>query len=143
MTTVSDIPLYEIIQEIEGVHGSETHMVIEIITNDEPKDGKPHPLIREEDVLRPDGWQLNDGIWFWCEFENQVAVFDNVAALKHWFLVDCLRDNPEDNFNADNEKLVQQNWDTYADFDAYSKDQLDADMAEMVEVTRRQNEQNS
>lgn len=97
MTTVSDIPLYEIVQEIEKVHGSEKHMVIEIITNDEATEDKPHPLIREEDIYRPDGWQLNDGIWFWCEFENQVAVFDNVTAVKHWFIEDCYRENKEDN----------------------------------------------
>ena len=143
MTTVSDIPLYEIIQEIEGVHGSEKHMVIEIITNDDPEDGKPHPLIRDEDVLRPDGWQLNDGIWFWCEFENQVAIFDNVPAMKHWFLVDCVRDKPEDNFNKENEKLVAQDWTRYADHEAYAKFQLEDDIKEMIEVTKRQNEQNS
>lgn len=97
MNTVSDIPLYEIIQEIEGLHGEDKHMVIEIITNDDAEEGKPHPLAREEDILRPNGWQLKDGIWFWCEFENQIAVFDNVAAVKHWFMNDCLRDNPEDN----------------------------------------------
>jgi hypothetical protein len=97
MNTVSDIPLYEIVQEIEKVHGSDKHMVIEIITNDEAVEDKPHPLIREEDIYRPNGWQLTDGIWFWCEFENQVAVFDNIAALKHWFIVDCNRENKEDN----------------------------------------------
>ena len=34
-------------------------------------------------------------VFGFVEFENQVAVFDNVPALKHWFLVDCVRDNPE------------------------------------------------
>jgi len=97
MNTVSDIPLYDIIQEIEAVHGVEKHMLIQIITNDDAVEDKPHPLIREEDIYRPNGWQLKDDIFFWCEFENQVAVFDNVAAVKHWFLNDCVRERKEDN----------------------------------------------
>tara|TARA_Y100000361_G_scaffold153829_1_gene176809 strand:- start:645 stop:965 length:321 start_codon:yes stop_codon:yes gene_type:complete len=106
MTTVSDIPLYDIIKEIEGVHGENKHMSIEIISNDDEDDDQPHPLVRGEDVDRPNGWELNDGFLFWCEFENQVAVFDTVAAMRNWFLVDCVRDNPEDNTDF----LVQQNF---------------------------------
>lgn len=97
MSTVSDIPLYDIIQEIEAVHGSEKHMSIQIIANDDAVENKPHPLVREEDIYRPNGWQLDDGIFFWCEFENQIAVFDTVAAVRNWFLNDCVRENKEDN----------------------------------------------
>jgi len=112
MSTISDIPLYEIIQEIESFHGEDRHMVIEIITNDDATTDKPHPLIREEDVYRPNGWQLNDNIFFWCEFENQVAVFDNIPAMKHWFLVDCARENSDDNLPEDGPK-VRQNWNEF------------------------------
>lgn len=106
MSTISDIPLYDIIQEIEQKHGHEKHMSIEIITNDDATTDQPHPIVRGEDLYRPNGWQLNDGIFFWCEFENQVAVFDNVASVRHWFLHDCDRENPDDNTDL----RVRQNY---------------------------------
>ena len=103
------------------------HMVIEIITNDDPEDGKPHPLIRDEDVLRPDGWQLNDGIWFWCEFENQVAIFDNVPAMKLWFLVIVFAINQKI-ISTKKMKIGLQDWTRYADHEAYAKFQLEDDI---------------
>ena len=74
---ITDIPLYEIIQEIEGKHGSDVHMVIEAIVDAEES-------VKDIEILH-DGVPLSRVYWY-CEFQNQVKVFDDISSAKHWFL---------------------------------------------------------
>ena len=74
METITDIPLYDISQEIESKYGENTHMVIEAFIND----NNEHEDLEKEVPV--------DKLMWWCEFQDQISVFDNVAALKHWFL---------------------------------------------------------
>lgn len=80
---ITDIPLYEIIQEIEGKHGSDVHMVIEAIVDAEEE-------VKDEEILR-DGVPLSRIYWY-CEFQDQVKVFDNISSAKHWFMNEVVFD---------------------------------------------------
>lgn len=76
MKSVTDIPLYDVIQAIEEKHGSDVHMVIEALL----PDGKT-----PEDYSTQTEMPVDELMW-WCEFQDKVKVFDNIASAKHWFL---------------------------------------------------------
>ena len=76
MKTVTDIPLYDVIQAIEEKHGSDVHMVIEALL----PDGKT-----PEDYKSETEMPVDELMW-WCEFQDKVKVFDNIARVKDWFL---------------------------------------------------------
>lgn len=78
MDSVTDIPLYDIIQEIEGKWGESTHMVIDAFIDDDEE--------TPEGEYAKDNKDLPENLLFWCEFQDQVKVFDNLASAKHWFL---------------------------------------------------------
>lgn len=78
MSIDTDIPLYDIIQELEKKWGEETHMVIDAFIDD----GDP----TEDDAPPLDLKSAPENLLFWCEFQDQVKVFDNLASAKHWFL---------------------------------------------------------
>ena len=91
METITDIPLYDIIREIEKKHGEDTHMVIEAFIND---DNVHEDLEAEVPV---------DKLLWWCEFQDQITVFDNIAAVKHWFLNEVTYDPNYVNVTEDSE----------------------------------------
>lgn len=74
MESITDIPLYDIIQEIETKHGADIHMRIEAFADDDNLHGDNETTIDLEKI------------YWWCEFQDQVKVFDNIAAVRHWFL---------------------------------------------------------
>ena len=76
MKSVTDIPLYDVIQAIEEKHGSDVHMVIEALL----PDGKT-----PEDYKSETEMPVDELMW-WCEFQDKVKVFDNIARVKDWFL---------------------------------------------------------
>tara|TARA_Y100000004_G_scaffold129120_1_gene145515 strand:+ start:2048 stop:2494 length:447 start_codon:yes stop_codon:yes gene_type:complete len=78
MKTVTDIPLYDVIQSIEEKHGSDVHMVIEALLPDgkTPEDYKSEAEVPVDELM------------WWCEFQDKVKVFDNIARVKDWFLND-------------------------------------------------------
>ena len=77
MNSVTDIPLYSVIREIEEKHGEDTYMMIEAMLNDED----------EEEFENSEGTEIPvDKLLWWCEFQDQVRVFDNIASVKDWFL---------------------------------------------------------
>ena len=78
MSIDTDIPLYDIIQELEKKWGEKTHMVIDAFIDD----GDP----AEENAPPADLKSVPENLLFWCEFQDQVKVFDNLASAKHWFL---------------------------------------------------------
>ena len=48
MKTVTDIPLYDVIQSIEEKHGSDVHMVIEALLPDGKSPDQVISLVKEE-----------------------------------------------------------------------------------------------
>lgn len=77
MALVSDIPIIDLIKEIENKHGEDTHMVIEVVVKDEK-----HSNIDEDHLGNLDE---KDILW-WVEFKNEQKVFDNFAMVRHYFL---------------------------------------------------------
>lgn len=75
MESITDIPLYDVIQEIEEKHGHDVYMVIEAML----------PESRTEDDYNNADIPVSEIMW-WCEFQDKTKVFDNIAAVKHWFL---------------------------------------------------------
>ena len=87
---LSELPLYEIVQEIEKKHGHELNMVIEAFL----KDQKPeYDHIRDSDILENDELTAAEVYWY-CEFQDQKKLFDHIAQVKHWFLEE-VEYNPE------------------------------------------------
>lgn len=95
MSIDTDIPLYQVIEELEGKWGEKTHMVIDAFIDE----GSP-----EEDLAPMDDKKIPENLLFWCEFQDQIKVFDNLASAKHWFLeeveykeeYDMINNNEED-----------------------------------------------
>lgn len=77
MALVSDIPIIDLIKEIEEKHGEDTHMVIEVVVKNED-----HVDIDEDNI---GNLKESDVLW-WVEFENDQKVFDNFSMVKHYFL---------------------------------------------------------
>ena len=87
---LSEIPLYEIVQEIEAKHGHDLNMVIEAFL----KDQKPeYDHIRDSDILEHGQLTAAEVYWY-CEFQEQKKVFEHIAQVKHWFLEE-VEYNPE------------------------------------------------
>jgi hypothetical protein len=80
MDVVTDIPLYSIIKEIEEKHGDDTRMIIEAML---PDDKEPEDFGKEIPV---------DELLWWCEFQDQFKVFDNLASVRHWFIEEVVLD---------------------------------------------------
>jgi len=76
MNSVTDIPLYDVIQSIEEKHGSDVHMVIEALLPEgkNPEDYESEPELPVDELM------------WWCEFQDKVKVFDNITRVKDWFL---------------------------------------------------------
>ena len=74
MQTITDIPLYEIIKAIEEKHGEDTHMIIEAFIDDDNIHEDLESQVPVENLL------------WWCEFQDQIKVFDNIIAVQHWFM---------------------------------------------------------
>jgi|11_taG_2_1085331.scaffolds.fasta_scaffold00028_39 hypothetical protein len=77
MNSVTDIPLYDVIREIEDKHGEDTYMTIEAMLDDEDTEEFENTEQTEIPVEK---------LLWWCEFQDQVRVFDNIASVKDWFL---------------------------------------------------------
>ena len=87
---LKDIPLYEIVQEIEAKHGHELNMVIEAFLKDQKSE---HDHIRDSDILEHGQLTAAEVYWY-CEFQEQKRVFDHIASVKKWFLEE-VEYNPE------------------------------------------------
>ncbi len=80
MDTVTDIPLFSIVKEIEEKHGDDTRMIIEAML---PDDKKAEDFGKEIPV---------DELLWWCEFQDQIKVFDNLASVRNWFMEEVVLD---------------------------------------------------
>lgn len=80
METITDIPLYDLIQEIEKKHGTDIHMCIEAFIDDD----NLHDDLESEVPV--------DKLMWWCEFQDQTKVFDRIESVKHWFLNEVVVD---------------------------------------------------
>ena len=80
MDAVTDIPLYSLIKEIEEKHGEDTRMIIEAML---PDDKEAEDYGKEIPV---------DELLWWCEFQDQVKVFDNLASVRSWFMDELEKD---------------------------------------------------
>jgi hypothetical protein len=82
MAFVSDIPIIDLIKEIEEKHGEDTHMVIEVVVKNEEH------IDVDEDMI---GNLKESDVMWWVEFENEQKVFDNFSMVKHYFLNEVLK----------------------------------------------------
>ena len=87
--TLSELPLYEVVQEIEAKWDPmKYHMVIEaMLTADTENELEAMHSLSDNRLLQdniPEG--PNGGITWYCEFGGHKRLFDTLAAARHWFL---------------------------------------------------------
>ena len=87
--TLSELPLYEVVQEIEAKWDPmKYHMVIEsMLTADTENELEAMHSLSDNRLLQdeiPEG--PGGGITWYCEFGGHKRIFDTLAAARHWFL---------------------------------------------------------
>ena len=87
--TLSELPLYEVVQEIEAKWDPmKYHMVIEaMLTADTENELEAMHSLSDNRLLQdniPEG--PGGGITWYCEFGGHKRLFDTLAAARHWFL---------------------------------------------------------
>lgn len=74
MSSITDIPLLELIEKIEKKHGQDIHMIIEAFIDDKNLHGDLETEVPVDKLL------------WWCEFQDQIKVFDHIASVENWFM---------------------------------------------------------
>ena len=87
--TLSELPLYEVVQEIEAKWDPmKYHMVIDaMLTADSEGELEAMHNLSDNQLLMdkiPEG--PGGGITWYCEFGGHKRLFDTLAAARHWFL---------------------------------------------------------